>query len=238
VLEGVVWRLTVYSTKPVAGVPAAGTGGSLVADSRIDIVFENGRVSGSSGCNAYAGSYVLDGTALGIGPLASTRRACSPRLMTQEAEYQRILKAVETMALSGATLRLSGPDGTLEFASEGEPSVMGAWAMTGYNNGKGGIASKKIGTTVTAVFADGRVSGSAGCNTFSGLVQVAGAEITVGPLVSTQKMCVDANVMSQEQLYLKALQTATTFELRGDTLGLRDAEGATQVTFRRQAAVK
>lgn len=235
-LEGIVWRLTGYSPKAAIGVPARGGGSGPVAGSRIDIVFENGRVSGSSGCNSYAGSYVLDGSALGIGPLASTRKACSPALMTQESEYQRILKAVETFTLSGDTLRLSGPAGTLEFASEGEPSVIGTWTMTGYNNGKSAVVSRKTDSSVTAVFAGGRVSGSAGCNTFSGLFQVSGAEVTIGPLVATQKMCVDADVMLQERLYLKALQAATTFELRGDTLRLRDADGATQVTFRRQAA--
>jgi heat shock protein HslJ len=233
-VKGVVWRLTGYTVKPAQTVPAAAAS-RLAAGSRIDITFDDQRAAGSSGCNSYTGGYVLDGTTLDIKALAVTRKACAPALMAQEAEYLRILDAVDTAERSGDTLRLSGPAGVLEFVSEGEASLVGAWAMTGYNNGKQAVVSRKSATTVTAVFAEGgRVSGSSGCNTFSGLFEVTGSEVSIGPLVSTQKMCTDADVMLQERLYLKALQAATTFELRGDTLRLRDGDGATQVTFTRQ----
>lgn len=233
-LEGVVWRLTRVTPKPRI-VPATGATEDAARESRIDIFFQDGRVSGSSGCNAYTGSYELDGTALRLGPLASTRKACPPALMNAEADYLAILKTVDTVALTGDTLRLSGAAGELGFVSEGQPTLTGAWAMTGYNNGKQAVVSKKSGTTVTASFGDGdRVSGSSGCNTFSGLFEVTGGDVSIGPLVSTQKMCPDADLMSQERLYLKALQAATTFELRGDTLTLRDGDGAMQVTFTRQ----
>lgn len=226
-VEGVVWVLAGYGTAGVTNAPVAG--------SRIDIAFEDGRVAGSSGCNSYAGTYALDGTALGIGPLASTRKACPPPLMQQEDQYQRILRAVDSATIAGDRLTLSGPAGTLEFVSEGEPSLVGTWEMTGYNNGKQAVVSKKAGTNVTATWAgDGSVAGSSGCNSYSGSYQATGTAITVGQLASTLKMCADPEVMSQEQLYLKALRAATKIELRGNTLRLRDDGGATQVTFRRQ----
>ncbi len=85
-LEGVVWALTGFGPAGSLAAPAAG--------SRLDLLFEQGRVAGSSGCNSYAGAYALDGTALGIGALASTQKACPEPLMKQEQEYQRILRAV------------------------------------------------------------------------------------------------------------------------------------------------
>ena len=236
-IEGPFWVLTRYSVAAVTTKVAQGIDHPLVAGSRIDIRFDNGRVMGSSGCNSYSGSYVLDGAALAIGPLVSTRKACPPDLMKQEADYQRVLAAADTAVFDGSALKLSGAAGTLEFTSESQPTLTGAWTMTSYNNGKQAVVSARIGTKVTANFgADGRVSGSAGCNDYSGSYQANGAEISIGQVMATQKMCIDPDIMSQEQLFLRAIQAGTTIELRGDTLGLRDAKGATQVTFRRQAA--
>lgn len=230
-VEGVVWVLTRFGPANSQVAPSAG--------SRLDLMFEQGRVSGSSGCNSYAGSYVLDGTALGIGGLASTRRACAPALMTQEDEYQKILRAVETVTLVGDRLTLSSPAGMLEFLAERELRLVGTWTLLGYNNGKGGVVSTSITSMITLTLDDtGRASGSSGCNTFTGAYKASGTAITIGPLASTRKMCADADIMSQEQLFLKALQAGTKIELRGDDLRLRNATGATQVHFRRQAPAK
>lgn len=230
-LEGVVWVLTKYG--------AAGTGAAEqrapLPDTRIDIAFDRGRVTGSSGCNSYGGSYVVEGDALGVGPLVSTRKACLPPVMQQEDEFQRILGAVERATITGETLTLSGPSGTLVFASEGKPTIVGTWHMESYNNGKQAVVSKKTDTTVTTTWdADGRVSGSSGCNTFSGAYTSDGTTLAMGRLASTRKMCADADVMTQEQLFLEALEAATKIELRGDRLWLRNASGATQASFRRQ----
>ena len=49
----------------------------------------DGSVSGSSGCNQFNGKATLSGHSLHFGPLASTRKACEPALMSQE---ERLLK--------------------------------------------------------------------------------------------------------------------------------------------------
>jgi len=49
----------------------------------------DGHVSGSSGCNQFNGKATLSGHSLHFGPMASTRKACEPALMSQEA---RLLK--------------------------------------------------------------------------------------------------------------------------------------------------
>ena len=40
--------------------------------------FENGKVSGSNGCNRYRGNYTLDGGSITIAPAAATSMACGP----------------------------------------------------------------------------------------------------------------------------------------------------------------
>jgi heat shock protein HslJ len=225
--QGVVWVLSGYGSDGLTKAPLAGT--------RIDLMFENERLAGSSGCNSFTAAYTLEGTALQVGPVAATRRACEPTIMQQEGDVLRILESVESMTIVSERLTLSGPAGALAFVAAGAPSMVGTWEMTGYNNRKQAVVSKKIGTVVTATWsADGRVSGAAGCNDYSGAYELNGTVVKIGPLVSTQKACTDPEVESQERLFLQALQASTRVELRGDILRLRDAAGATQATFVRQ----
>jgi heat shock protein HslJ len=114
-----------------------------------------------------------------------------------------------------------------------EPSLTGAeWSAAGVNNGKGGVASLVADTVITATFGeDGPLFGSGGCNRYRGQFTVDGARITIGPLATTRMAC-PGPVMEQEAQYLAALGRATTWRIDGDTLELRDADGALQVSFR------
>jgi heat shock protein HslJ len=71
------------------------------------------------------------------------------------------------------------------------------------------------------VFANGQVSGSAGCNNYNGTyrsTRAAGSNtIEFGPLATTRMMC-DEPLMDQESLYLAALESATGYTLEGFAL--------------------
>jgi len=77
------------------------------------------------------------------------------------------------------------------------------------------------GSEITALFANGQVSGSAGCNTYQGTyrsTRAAGRNtIEIGPLATTRMMC-DEPLMDQESLYLAALEAATSYRIEGFTL--------------------
>jgi heat shock protein HslJ len=60
--------------------------------------------------------------------------------------------------------------------------------------------------------ADGRVSGSTGCNRFSGLATIEGDTVKLGPLATTRRACVPA-LMDQEQKFLKAIEEVRSFSL-------------------------
>ena len=47
----------------------------------------NGKVSGYSGCNHFAGTYIQNDDALTIRPLATTRMACQPEAMKREQQF-------------------------------------------------------------------------------------------------------------------------------------------------------
>jgi heat shock protein HslJ len=226
-LEGVFWVLVDMEQDGETTAP--------LESSRIDLVLEGQSASGSSGCNSYSGEYTLTQDGISFGQMATTLKACPQPLMEQEQTYLTVLQAAEEATLDGDTLTLSGPEGTLVFSSEGAPTLSGTtWEMLSHNNGKQAVVSKTADTTVTAAFAqDGRVSGFGGCNDYTGPFEETGTSISIGPLASTQKMCIDAEVMEQERLFLRALENAETYEVRGDDLTLRNDDGATQATFRR-----
>jgi putative lipoprotein len=62
------------------------------------------------------------------------------------------------------------------------------------------------GSTITVQFtADGNVSGSAGCNRYSGTYKASGSSIQItSPIASTMMAC-EQELMDQEQAYLTAL---------------------------------
>ena len=85
------------------------------------------------------------------------------------------------------------------------------------------------GSEITALFADGEVSGSAGCNTYQGTyrsTRAAGENtIEIGPLATTRMMC-DEPLMEQEGLYLAALEAATGYTIEGFALSIEFPGGA------------
>lgn len=96
-----------------------GRGGvaSLVAGTEITATFgEDGRVAGRAGCNRYHGPFQADGERIRIGPLASTRMACPPDVMEQEAAYLAALGRATVSRIDGDRLELRDDGGALQVA--------------------------------------------------------------------------------------------------------------------------
>lgn len=72
---------------------------------------EEGRVSGSGGCNRFAGTYAQTGDALSFGQLAGTRMACLGPGMELESRFHAALGQVTGYVIDGEELTLEGPDG-------------------------------------------------------------------------------------------------------------------------------
>ena len=74
----------------------------LVADRATTTVrFEEGRVSGRTGCNQYTGFLQAGGSALRVSETRSTRMACAPPVMQQETRFLSALAAVRTARREG-----------------------------------------------------------------------------------------------------------------------------------------
>lgn len=75
---------------------------------------------------------------------------------------------------------------------------------------------------------DGRVSGFAGCNQFTGAYETEGLRLTFKPMASTQKACLNASV---EQQFLSTLQGIDNYSLNDSGLALYKARTAALLRF-------
>jgi putative lipoprotein len=79
----------------------------------------------------------------------------------------------------------------------------------------------------------GKVSGRGGCNRYGGTVEVKGASIIVGELISTKMACAPA-LMDQETRFLAALQATRSYRMTEENkLLLSDATGTPRLRFSR-----
>jgi heat shock protein HslJ len=224
-LEDTSWTLTTVG-------PAAAEPGGLLAFAA------GGQMTGSTGCNTFGGTYKQDGSALQLTIGFQTAKACAPPLDVQETAVTAALPKTASFTSDGTTLTLLDGSGQalLAYGPGGAATLTGpAWEVTGINNGKQAVASPIVGSTVTATFgADGTVSGSAGCNSYSASYTLTGDTLKVGPAAATRKLCDSPDgVMDQEAAFLKALEASVSVESDSHGMTLRDASGATQLTLGR-----
>jgi heat shock protein HslJ len=215
-------------------------GRTLVPGSSVTLAFAEGRAAGTDGCNRYALPYTqaadrLDFDARG----ASTMMACPPQVMEQASAYSAGLARTRAFRRTGDSLELLADDGEIlaRFAAQPVGLASTAWRVTGYNNGRQAVTSVRTGSTLTLAFAaDGTVSGSAGCNNYRGSWEARGDSLRIGPAATTRRLCVDGEVMAQEQAFLTALGTVATARREADQLELRTAAGALAVQAVRDQA--
>jgi heat shock protein HslJ len=156
--------------------------------------------------------------------------------MDQEAAYLKALESVASFELHGDRLTLRTASGAVavEFSLSDSPDLSGTtWQLSLYYVGGDAVTSPLAGTTITANFTeDGKLTGSAGCNSYFAEYQVDGDSLSVGPVGSTKKLCMEpSGVMEQEAAFLVILETASGYQINGDTLILLDANGAPLAEF-------
>lgn len=121
----------------------------------LKVTFADGRVSASAGYNQLSGAFEQSGARIRIGPLVSTRMACSPALMDQERRLATSLQAVNMASgAEGGAVRLSGPGGASLLLRPAGPVQAGA----GTTNLRCGDEDFQVSFTATAA----QVSGPGG----------------------------------------------------------------------------
>lgn len=194
----------------------------------------DGALSIRADCNQVGGAYTLTNSQLTIELGPSTLVACPEG--SQGDQFVKNLSEANSYLFDGDDLIISlmFDSGSMRFSPQSNNLAGTSWVVVGHNNGRGGVVSSIIGTEMTASFsADGILTGSAGCNTYNvGYIVGDGSTITIGLPASTLMACDQPEgIMEQEQEYLTALGTVATYQVNGDRLNMRTAEGSTAVDF-------
>lgn len=230
-LNGTGWTLTGYVHD---GTPVQVLNGTTVT-----LAFgDGGRITGSAGCNHYFASYEVKGTGITIGQAGSTEMYCTtPGVMEQESTYLSLLGQATTVTVDGDRLTLSDAKGTpvLSFNKilppVPAPLVGTNWTLESFHSADS-VSSVIAGTTLTAVFSeDGRVSGSAGCNSYFAHYTSTGTSLAISGIGSTKMYCGAPGVMEQESTYLSRLGQVTSFTIEGNHLSVSDAKGIPLLSF-------
>ena len=136
----------------------------------------------------------------------------------------RLLATFVTLALSLSLLAAAGCGG-----SGGEPVTLDgtAWGLSGWT-----LSSLDPNDfTITAAFADGKISGKSAVNTYGGpYTEGPGDAFSVGELVSTMMAGPEPD-MRAEQAYLTLLAQAKSYMLKGGGLTLFDENGNESLIF-------
>ncbi len=231
-LTGVTWSLDSY-------LDGNGTLVPVLPGTEVSARFGgDGKVTGSAGCNGYGGDYRLDGTALSVSSLAQTLKFCTEPegIMDQEARFMELLGSTAGCRIEDERLILTDATGaTVLVFTEEEPAELAgtSWRLASLVDENGTMTPVISGTQVTLAFdADGRLGGSAGCNSYGAGYTVDGVNLSIEPPIRTEMYCSEPpGLMGQEDRYLAQLTNASSYYMEDSRLVLTDANGTEILVF-------
>jgi heat shock protein HslJ len=235
-LTGVIWMWLQSEYSDHTSVIAADP-------SRYTLEFHtDGTIAIGADCNRVVGTYSQQESQLTIRLGATTLAGCpaDSQASTFLADLGRVAsyvmdgdKLVLNLQLDSGNVVLQPQAVSTPPAARPLPTAV-PWRIQSYNNGRDGVVSVLPGTEAGATFADdGTVTGSTGCNTFRAPYRSSGSNVTFGPLATTRRACASAEATAQEQAIIAAFGATSSFELFGDRMTLRSADGATQLILLR-----
>ncbi len=220
------WILATINDKPAAdGIQAM-----LAFD-------ESNNIFGSTGCNLYAGTYVIgEGNDLSFKPRVTTSWECEEPYFAQEAAILLVLSSTSEYALEGDELKITNPEGNRRgtFTKTEQLGLDGtSWILEIFKDGQGVLVNLIEGTQITAAFdRDGNLSGFGGCNEYNATLNTYANNISFGPIITTQMTCPEPEgVMDQESQYFTAIEQAKTYRNYGIALEIFDVEGGLLASY-------
>lgn len=211
---------------------------SMLPDTEINAKFNVIEVAGNAGCNSYFGSYTVSEDRIYLGIIGSTAMAClEPEgIMNQEGDYLRNLAEAHSYQVEDQVLSISNADGEtlmLYHIVESKPLIGTTWALTGYNDARGGFIPLVPGTHINAIFSeDNTITGIGGCNQYSAPYAIAGEDIKIGQSASTRMFCSDPEgIMVQENAYFAAMETVSRYKLQDNQLIMLTDSGELALSF-------
>ncbi|CAN1494769.1 Domain of unknown function DUF306, Meta/HslJ [Caulobacteraceae bacterium] len=187
-------------------------------------------VRGSTGCNRFSGKLVRSGAqSTRFGPLALTKMACIGPAKNLEVQMLAALRATNQISKFGSEVRLLAANGrvvarlqTISARPEAGPSLYGkSWTLVSLN----GQALDAQSARPHVTFEANRISGSTGCNQFSGVHQREDGKSRFLNMMQTKRACLAAigDPMATEAAFMAALSQVDQISLTGNQLILKSS---------------
>ncbi len=161
-----------------------------------------------------------------------SEQVCPTTTTTYE---MRVLLRDGSIIFRQVTVNVAGPAATATTAPAADPLPNTRWEVVNYNNGRSALVTPLLDTRLTMEFgANGGLSGSSGCNTYTTSYQVNGSNITISQPGGTNKLCEEPEgIMEQESEFINAITASSTFRIDGSTLEIRMADNQMAVVANR-----
>jgi len=211
------------------------TGYDLAPGATLGLIFADGSLGITGGCNTQNAPYVVDGDRLTLtGDAMSTMMACDQPLMDQDTWIVGLLQAGATLSGTADALTLTSGDVVIELTSAAAGSdaalVGPTWTLDSIIDGETASNVPAGVEAPTVTFADdGTVSVFTGCNRGSTTVKAGATTITFAPLATTKMAC-EPDAMALEATVAAVLDGDVAYELDGDSLSLTN--GTQSLVFR------
>jgi heat shock protein HslJ len=195
----------------------------------------DGKVNGFAGCNTFFGEYTLeDGNRIRFSKLANTRMAC-PDAAINENEVLEVFRLADNYTFNEGTLKLNvgrrAPLAVFRKVSPEEQIVDKYWKLNILDGREVKMAENQEQERYFRLErAENRVTGFAGCNTFSGTYTLEpGGRIRFLQMVTTMKACPDVDVNEAE--FLKIFEQTDNFTIQNNMLNLNVGRRAPLAVF-------
>ncbi len=191
-------------------------------------------ISGSDGCNSYSGKIKeLTASKIDIKTVAVNNKMCVKRNVAPG--FFDALGSIKTYHIKGNTVTFSDEKGNkiLSFLkntdSTVEPQLNGLWIAT-IIQGKE-IDKKYVTPQLEINISEMRVSGTNGCNNFTGSIKnFDSAILDLGPLATTEKLCAK---MERADSFDQAILRVAEYKIQGLSLTLYDKESNSLIEFKK-----
>lgn len=210
------------------------SGIELAEEGTVTLVFEDGNLGASGGCNQLFGGYEVEDGVLKVGPMGTTEMACEPAaLMDQDVAVSEFLSSGPTITLDGDDLTLATDSATMIFlddaiANPDRPLEGTTWKVTGTIANEA-ASSAPMGAEASLTIEGGQAAVNTGCNTGSGAATAADSTITFDAIAITKKAC-EPELMDLESIVLSVLTGETSYLITGDQLTITNGDTALQFT--------
>jgi heat shock protein HslJ len=188
-----------------------------------------GTLSGQAPCNAYRGSFDVDGHELTITDISQTNRSCEPAIMQAERDYLTALGGRHTIdATDRDRLVLTNDAGHLSYdAYDVAAAMIGDWHVVSVARANT-IETVVAGTDpVLRISVDGSVDLDTGCNPLRSTLDRRDDEVTFTSPAQTMRACDQPDgVMEQEAALAAALVATRNVVVSAGTITLLDGNGS------------